>query len=370
MQLAKPDPVCVDPICVHAVCVQWCLIPFTLSVLLAILGGAEAASFDCKQARTATERTICADPMLSSLDEELGTAYRATLEETKDKDRLRREQQAWLKERDVRCKADGSCLDTQIRERIRALADVLAAPAKPGEAAPRACYRIVSGARFAMCRSFTKNLNRICAGKPLACESRIHPEFAKDFWYPKWEPLDPAKNLEIIAEIVRSHVRRPDDPGCKGECEAEWREQQWREHEPELLKRLAAGRVKLWRTRIDLNVPIHSYLAPERKDELVYRLQATECGVDDRTPAYVLQHNPVLMVPDETTGKFDPDFALHLRQGGYNVIYYQGRVHMLGGYGGSGNGRVVIIADVTSGPGIGPFAVIHSGVCRIEYIEQ
>lgn len=358
MQFGKPEPF-----------LSAFYFSLALSVLLAILRSAEAASFDCAKASTAAERAICADPMLSSLDDELGTAYRAALEETKNKDQLRRDQQTWRKQRDARCKADGDCLDGEIRARIRALADVLAASARPGEAAPRACYRIVGGARFAMCRSFTKNLNRLCEGKPLACESRIHPEFAKDFWYPKWEPLDPAKNLDIIAEIVRSQVRRPDDPKCKGECEVQWREQQWQEHRPELLKRLAAGRVKLWRGRMDLNHPIHPYLAPERKDELVYRLQPNECGVEDRTPAYVLRYSSILMVPDEATGKFDPVYALFLHPE-YNVIYHQGRLQIIAGYGGSGNGSGVDIMDSTSGLGIGRFAVIHSGVCRIEYIER
>jgi hypothetical protein len=309
------------------------------------------------------ERAICADPALSRLDDELGTAYRAALEEATDKPRLRREQRVWLKDRDSECQANTECFTEKTWQRISALADYLSLGSEPPK---HACYRIVRGARFAMCRAFTKNLNQLCAGRPVTCTRELHPDFKNDFRYPDWNELKPAEHLEIIAEIVRSLARRPDSPSCKGQCEEQWREQQWQEHRPELTKRLAAGKVKLWRTRIDLDPPLHPDPGYKPRAELVYRLEASECGIEDRTPAYVLRGPPALMVLDENTGKFDPDFAAGLISRGLDIIYYKGRVHLFGGL---GYGTFVSILDVTSGPGIGTFAAISAEVCNIEYLH-
>lgn len=71
----------------------------------------EAASFDCAGARTATEKTICADAALSKLDEQLAVAYRQTLAKTASKDSVRQWQKAWLSGTRDNC-PDPACLKT------------------------------------------------------------------------------------------------------------------------------------------------------------------------------------------------------------------------------------------------------------------
>jgi uncharacterized protein len=61
---------------------------------------AMAASFDCAQARTAIEKTICADPALSAADEELGRRFKAALRASLDPAGLRAAQAEWLHSRD------------------------------------------------------------------------------------------------------------------------------------------------------------------------------------------------------------------------------------------------------------------------------
>lgn len=59
-------------------------------------------SFDCTKATTGSERLICSNKELSEADVQLVQAYRAALENTAEKDVLKRQQRDWLKnERDA-----------------------------------------------------------------------------------------------------------------------------------------------------------------------------------------------------------------------------------------------------------------------------
>jgi uncharacterized protein len=80
-----------------------------------------AASFDCAQARTVTEKTICLSPELSALDAQMADAYRAAIT-TGDADQLRADQRAWIRQRN-RCQT-AMCLVEAHRARIAALATV------------------------------------------------------------------------------------------------------------------------------------------------------------------------------------------------------------------------------------------------------
>jgi len=80
----------------------------------------QAASFDCKKAATALEKTICADAELSKLDSRLADDYAVALNVMKDPGKLKVEQRDWLKKRD-RCIPQGSrceSLSDVYRERI------------------------------------------------------------------------------------------------------------------------------------------------------------------------------------------------------------------------------------------------------------
>ncbi|MGD0170249.1 MAG: lysozyme inhibitor LprI family protein [Smithella sp.] len=78
---------------------NWEVLLVTISVLGLLSTQATAASFDCKKATTKFEKTVCANPELSQLDEEMAKAYHEALtslssegqKETKDY------QKQWLK---------------------------------------------------------------------------------------------------------------------------------------------------------------------------------------------------------------------------------------------------------------------------------
>jgi uncharacterized protein YecT (DUF1311 family) len=59
-----------------------------------------AASFDCGKARTEVEKLICGNPELSRLDEELGRAYKAALNDGKHAAQIARAQKQWINFRD------------------------------------------------------------------------------------------------------------------------------------------------------------------------------------------------------------------------------------------------------------------------------
>jgi len=90
-------------------------------VLLALGGGAQAASFDCAKAATATEKLICSNQRISDLDEYLGRYYyTARAEIGRGAVCLVADQRDWL--RGVRnvCK-DASCLERVYLNRLAEL---------------------------------------------------------------------------------------------------------------------------------------------------------------------------------------------------------------------------------------------------------
>ncbi|WP_414440949.1 lysozyme inhibitor LprI family protein [Burkholderia sp. 22PA0106] len=103
---------------------------FAAACLMAALTGigtsaAQAASFDCKAARTGVERSICSQPALGDLDSQLDTTYRQTVARAADPAAVSRSQRAWLAERN-RC-GDAACIEQAYRDRLGALAAVKSA---------------------------------------------------------------------------------------------------------------------------------------------------------------------------------------------------------------------------------------------------
>lgn len=84
-----------------------------LSLAAMNAGEAEAASFNCKKAKSKVDKLICATPELSKADDELGKLYKAAMEAYSDahgdgKD-LRAAQAAWLKRYRNTC-GDAACM--------------------------------------------------------------------------------------------------------------------------------------------------------------------------------------------------------------------------------------------------------------------
>ncbi|WP_321820664.1 MULTISPECIES: lysozyme inhibitor LprI family protein [unclassified Burkholderia] len=91
-----------------------------LAILTIAPMAAHAAGFDCAKAASPTEKTICADAGLSSLDGQLAAAWKKTLAKGGDTAALKAAQLKWLKQRD-RCGNDASCLGDRYRERLASL---------------------------------------------------------------------------------------------------------------------------------------------------------------------------------------------------------------------------------------------------------
>lgn len=90
-----------------------------LSPLLITTSSAIAASFDCKKAGSAVEKSICSDRELSDLDSELGRTYRTVLSSTPNSASLVAEQKSWLASRN-QC-PDMGCLKSAYQDRLTAL---------------------------------------------------------------------------------------------------------------------------------------------------------------------------------------------------------------------------------------------------------
>jgi uncharacterized protein len=97
-----------------------------ISVLVAVAPATTgAASFSCEKASSRIEKMICANEDLSAADEVLSSLFHALLSACDDKAKLRREQLAWLAERD-RC-SDVACFSTAYEGRIQAMRENLQA---------------------------------------------------------------------------------------------------------------------------------------------------------------------------------------------------------------------------------------------------
>ena len=78
------------------------------AVTYAICSGAFGASFDCGRAKTLVEKSICANPTLSQLDDSMASTYKNALTRGGG---VRADQRVWLRERD-KCK-DEICIQNQ-----------------------------------------------------------------------------------------------------------------------------------------------------------------------------------------------------------------------------------------------------------------
>ena len=91
-------------------------------------GPARAAGIDCAKAKTAVEKTICADPQLVAADAAVAEAFGEAVAASPDAATVRAEQRAWLETRNA-C-PDAACLGQRLAERRAALAAATAGAAK------------------------------------------------------------------------------------------------------------------------------------------------------------------------------------------------------------------------------------------------
>ncbi len=106
------------------------MLKHTLIAILTLLAVpfASAASFNCTKAASAIEKTICADPELSKLDETLNAAYLKAVSRVGDKALVRQWQRNWLKSPAVYGCRKSDCLKPVFAQRI---ADLDAATGSP-----------------------------------------------------------------------------------------------------------------------------------------------------------------------------------------------------------------------------------------------
>lgn len=93
-------------------------------------GIVQAASFDCSKAKTKIEKTVCADPQLSALDEKLASTYRTMLEKLSPEGQrqLREGQRQWLKALPDDCPLESvlrPCIQAAYNDRLRELASAM-----------------------------------------------------------------------------------------------------------------------------------------------------------------------------------------------------------------------------------------------------
>lgn len=110
----------------------------TLALTYSIHG--HSASFDCSKASSPFEKTICSNPSLSTLDEQLASTYRNAKDSSSNPDQLKADQVNWIKSTRA-CGVDVGCIQQAYKTRIAALtpqAKVAQAPQPPTQTPPTA----------------------------------------------------------------------------------------------------------------------------------------------------------------------------------------------------------------------------------------
>jgi uncharacterized protein len=82
-----------------------------------------APSFDCSKASNAYEKAVCANPILSGLDNKLAIAYKNARAKSVDPEALRKTQVDWIKVT-RQCVSDTSCIEKAYKDRIATLEGV------------------------------------------------------------------------------------------------------------------------------------------------------------------------------------------------------------------------------------------------------
>lgn len=94
-----------------------------------------AASFDCRLAKTPTEKAICSDTTLSLLDEKLNVAFKTAREQWNSaaRDYVLNDQRAWLKDvaSEYQGQTDQAMAMKQLKERYRKRNRHISSPAYP-----------------------------------------------------------------------------------------------------------------------------------------------------------------------------------------------------------------------------------------------
>ena len=94
------------------------LVPITVNA-----APVERASFDCRQAASPSEKTICASEALSRLDFQLGRTWKTLLDAFSDsvqRTRMKVDQKAWIARRE-KCGADANCIGKLYQDRLSTL---------------------------------------------------------------------------------------------------------------------------------------------------------------------------------------------------------------------------------------------------------
>ncbi len=94
------------------------------SMILQPASPAFSPSLDCRQARTAAERVVCADPVLAEADQRLASAYAQALAAGVPGWRLERQQRRWLRAREDAAHAAPAAVAEVYAARIAELEDM------------------------------------------------------------------------------------------------------------------------------------------------------------------------------------------------------------------------------------------------------
>lgn len=194
------------------------LILFACLLSMNAMRTTEAASFDCKKAKTEIEKTICTNAVLSKLDEEMATHFmRAqTMERKLGQMPNKSAQRDWMLERN-KCNVDEQCLRRAYDERIGELQGLTGLVLGKYEIAKNIDSIYTSFTDESICNVFLNDLNSFRNGSPaMACKAFTSPHatsFKRPNWRKwssaeMWERRDVLFQIEAIITTEKEHLSK------------------------------------------------------------------------------------------------------------------------------------------------------------------
>lgn len=184
------------------------LLMMVAGLVLAV--SAHAASFDCAKAGTTVERLICDNPAISTLDDALGTAYKAALKAGKQADTIKQEQRNWIEERND-C-TGAVCLLRAYESRLKTLGISIQSlePERTEKRGERHRYVIDDESEYIedesenrpFCRAVLAALSKTrpsAINRACIAEEVLKLPGVSD---PAWEKLDLSKHEELVKKLM------------------------------------------------------------------------------------------------------------------------------------------------------------------------
>ncbi|AQQ67179.1 hypothetical protein Mag101_05655 [Microbulbifer agarilyticus] len=168
-------------------------------------------SYDCKNASTEVEETICGDSHLSALDRRLSKVYRGKIAIPAIREKVISSQRIWLRTERSKCEnieegtsdnggpaSRKSCLALVYNNRIEWL-NLLKVSESEAVGKGSLKFKLMVGGQYALCRDYVEMINMVGYSDIPICKREVLPTFP-GFRSVKWVQIEDKQEIQRVKE--------------------------------------------------------------------------------------------------------------------------------------------------------------------------